>query len=48
MKFSISLILVALSLGVSALPSPVNNDVRDFGSGGHPAQDWRRNVEISQ
>jgi hypothetical protein len=28
MKFSISLVLVALSLGVSALPAPVNNEAR--------------------
>jgi hypothetical protein len=47
MKFSISLVLVALSLGVSAVPAPVNNEVREP-VGGKDGQDWRRNVEISQ
>jgi hypothetical protein len=48
MKFSIALVFVALSLGVSALPAPVNNEGRDSGGGPQGAPTWRRNEEISQ
>lgn len=52
MKFSVSLstlLLAALSLGVSALPTPANNDIqaRGIGGGGGVAQDWRREPEVA-
>jgi hypothetical protein len=44
MKFSISLFLVALCLGVSALPPPMNHE--DFGI--LNPHNWEKNAETSQ